>query len=35
MPDQLWEAAMTRFRINGRDASVDSDGDTPLRWVIH
>ena len=25
---------MTRFRINGRDVSVDSDGDTPLLWVI-
>ena len=25
---------MTRFRINGRDVSVDADGDTPLLWVI-
>jgi isoquinoline 1-oxidoreductase alpha subunit len=25
---------MTRFRINGREVSVDADDDTPLLWVI-
>ena len=25
---------MIRFQINGRDAAVDADGDTPLLWVI-
>jgi isoquinoline 1-oxidoreductase alpha subunit len=25
---------MTRFRINGREVSIDADDDTPLLWVI-
>ncbi len=25
---------MTKFRINGREVSIDSDADTPLLWVI-